>query len=278
MKCIKTELSKHFGFIAESGADPVLEAYLPFNLSEMRRENEKRPSLLICPGGGYAMCSQREAEPIALNFLSEGFNVFVLWYSNSPFRFPVQLRETAAAMKLIEERAGEWNVDPADISIMGFSAGAHLAAQYSNLFDSDEVRSVVSEPLKPRLSLLCYPVITADERFTHSGSFENLLGHFPLDENEMKKHSCELLVTEKTPPTFLFHTASDGAVPVENSLLYSFALSRNGVPFELHVYPFGQHGLATSDRHTLDEVTDIQRYDADWISEAKRWLRLMKQR
>lgn len=133
-------LKKFFPQLGTESIDPTVTAYLPDNLVEMRRQNQKHPCLLICPGGGYAMCSQREADPIAYHFLPEGYNVFVLNYSVAPSRFPTQLREVAAAMELIYRYAEEWHCDSTRVEIMGFSAGGHLAAQYSTCFDWPEVR------------------------------------------------------------------------------------------------------------------------------------------
>ena len=119
----KIHLKEHFDFLGANDADPTLELYLPRNLSEMKREQQKRPCMLILPGGAYAFCSQRESEPMALHFLPEGYNVFVLTYSVAPHRFPTQLREVAAAMELIHANADKWNCDVSKIAIMGFSAG-----------------------------------------------------------------------------------------------------------------------------------------------------------
>lgn len=117
-------LKDFFPALGENGRDATLAAYLPDNLTEMGRDNEAHPSLLICPGGAYCFCSQREAEPIALHFLPEGFNVFILYYSVNPYRFPVQLCEVAAAMELIHKNAAAWHCDTARTAIMGFSAAA----------------------------------------------------------------------------------------------------------------------------------------------------------
>ena len=100
----KLHLKDYFEFLGENGADPTLEIYLPYNMTEMNRQNQKRPCMVVCPGGGYSFCSQRESEPISLNFLPEGFNVFVLTYTCAPAKFPTQLREVAAVMELIYKK------------------------------------------------------------------------------------------------------------------------------------------------------------------------------
>lgn len=265
-------LKDHFAFLGEDGRDPKLDIYLPTNLSEMNRSDIKRPCMIVCPGGGYAMCSQREAEPIALHFLPEGYNVFVLWYSVAPHRFPNQLREVAAVMELIHKNAEEWHCDTQKIAIIGFSAGGHLAAHYSTAFDCAEVREVFPESKSVNASVLSYPVITADFANAHIGSFRNLLGKTELSSEEIDKFSCDKLVRDITPPAFLWHTAEDSCVPVENTLLYAHALSQHKIPFEVHIYPYGCHGLATSDSATNNELpADVARTKG-WLENVKKWL------
>ena len=268
------ELKNYFDFLGDDGKNPTLTLYLPYNMVEMNRQNQKRPCMLICPGGGYGMCSERESEPIALNLLSDGFNVFVLNYSVDPHRFPSQIREVAASVEMIYNNAEEWNCDTLKIAIMGFSAGGHLAAHYSTMFDCKEVREVFPESKCVNASVLCYPVISADFSKTHQGSFFNLLGHKP-DKDEEKYFSCERNVKETTPPAFIWHTAEDGCVPVANSLIYAKALTDNKVPVELHIYPFGGHGLSTCDEQTCDNMNEIIAYNNVWIDSMKNWLKLI---
>ncbi len=270
----KLELKEYFDFLGNDGKNPTLELYLPYNMAEMNRQNMKRPCMLICPGGGYGMCSERESEPVALHLLPEGFNVFVLNYSVAPHRFPSQICEVAAAVELIYSNAEEWNCDTSKIAIMGFSAGGHLAAHYSTMYDCEEVREVFPESKNVNASVLCYPVISADFSKTHQGSFFNLLGHAP-DKTQEEYFSCEKHVKSTTPPAFIWHTAEDGAVPVANSLIYAKALTDNKVPVELHIYPFGGHGLSTADKHTCDEVTEIIAYNSIWLDSLKHWLRII---
>ncbi len=267
-------LKEYFPQLGNESVDPTLTLYLPNILMELGRQNQKRPCLLICPGGAYAWCSQREAEPVAVHFLPEGFNVFVLNYSVAPSRFPTQLREVAAALELIHSNADAWHCDVHRVGIMGFSAGGHLAAHYSTCFDCPQVRQVFPDSKPVQASILCYPVISADSAVAHLGSFENLLGHSPLTMEETEHFSCNLRVTEHTPPTFLWHTAADGAVPVMNSLLYAQALAGHQVPFELHVYPAGGHGLATADEHTNDQLEPGATHAKAWLDAARKWLRM----
>ena len=268
-------LKDTFPFLGENSCDPTLEIFLPYNMTEMGRQNQKRPCLLVCPGGGYGMVSQREAEPIGLHFLPEGYNVFILTYSVAPNRFPTQIREVAAAMELIHRNAGAWNCDTNRVAIIGFSAGGHLSAHYSTCYDCPEVREVFPNSHPVQASILCYPVITADPAHAHMGSFINLTGHDPITAEDIEKFSCDRHVTDRTPPAFLWHTATDDAVPVMNSLLYAGALSVHGVPFELRVYPFGNHGLATVDEHTNNGLDEKTAHAAEWLPAVKRWLKLI---
>lgn len=275
MRCETLHLKDSFSFLGENGADPLVDLYLPYNMTEMNREHQKRPCLIVCPGGGYSICSQREAEPIALSFLPEGFNVFVLTYSVEPYRFPSQLREVAAVVELIHRHAEAWNCDTDKIAIIGFSAGGHLAAHYSNAYACDEVRAVFPDSKPVNATVLSYPVITADPAVAHKGSFACLLGRAPRDEAEEQSLSCDCLVTEHTPPAFIWHTASDTCVPVANSLRYAQALTAHRIPVELHIYPYGWHGLSTADRTTVDNVTPEVAYASSWLPRAKDWLKLM---
>lgn len=273
MRCFDIDLKEKYEFLGENGKQPHVSCYLPYCIKEMGRENEKRPCIVICPGGGYAFCSERESEPIALNFLNWGFNVFILYYSCAPHRYPTQLREVAAVFEEIHAHADEWNCDVDKIGIIGFSAGGHLSAHYSNAYNSNAVREVFPNSKKPAFSVLCYPVISADESFAHKGSFENLLGEFP-NGKDAEKYSCEKLVTPDTPPAFIWHTAEDNCVPVKNSLCYAAALADNNVPFSVHIYPYGEHGLSTCDALTNnpDIINEKKALAQAWLIDLKKWL------
>ena len=265
-------LAKTFPELGENGCDPKLAVYLPDNMTEMNWQDRKHPCLLICPGGGYEMVSQREGEPIAFHFLSQGYNVFVLQYSVKPYRFPTQLREVAAVIELIYENAEQWLCDTEKIAIMGFSAGGHLAAHYTNAYNWPEVREIFPESKPVNASLLCYPVITADPKCANLASFRNLLGKEELTAEEQLRFSCENMVSQRTPPTFLWHTSPDICVPVKNTLLYAQALAEYNVPFAVHIYPEGGHGLATVDSVTNNELSQAVMHAGEWLEAAIKWL------
>lgn len=273
MICKTIALKERFPFLGEEGRNPSVALYLLDPMTEMKRDNWKRPCLVICPGGGYGMVSQREGEPIAVNFLPDGYNVFVISYSVAPHRFPTQLREVAAVLELIYENADDWHCDTDRIAIMGFSAGGHLAAHYSNCYDIPEVREAFPASKPVQASVLCYPVITSDPKVAHLGSFRNLLGVESLTAEQEEKFSCDRRVTERTPPTFLWHTAEDATVPVANTLRYAEALSKYQIPFAVRIYPAGWHGLATVDDQTNDHLMPEIAKAHDWLRDAKQWLK-----
>ena len=252
----------------ENGFMPTLKAYMIEHLENDR----KRPAIIIFPGGGYAYTSPREAERIALNYNATGFQAFVLNYSTAPHKHPLPIQDAAVAVKTIRENAEKWNINPDWISVIGFSAGGHLAASLSvhwnnpKIFSKEEIKS---ELHKPNATILSYPVITADE-YAHRGSFINLLGE-NADEKEVEMMSLEKHVNKSTPPAFLWHTYEDGAVPVENTLLYASALSKCKIPCEVHIYPKGGHGLSLVSDETIWSVTKFRR-KYDWLNQSVEWM------
>ncbi len=236
---------------------------------------KKRPLILICPGGGYEFLSDREGESIAFKFNSFGYHAAVIYYSIAPVTYPTQLLEVSAAVKYFKNHAEEYHIDPDRIAIYGASAGGHAAADYATGYFRDEVTSVLkvsSDYLKPAGMILAYPVITSGE-FAHRGSFDNLLGELKNDKKMLEYLSIENRITKETPPAFIWHTFPDGCVPVENSLLLAEAMKKENIPFELHIFPSGDHGLGLADEITLSpNRTEINKGAAQWIDLCRRWL------
>lgn len=251
----------------ETGA--ILTAYIPDNYKEIDPDRI-RPAIVICPGGGYEYTSVREAEPIALRFVALGLAAFVLEYSCSPAVYPVALQELAATVAAIRKKAGEWPIDTGKIAVCGFSAGAHLAASLGCLWNTTDAGQQ-DRNARPDAMILSYPVITSGE-FRHDGSFRALLG--TEYEKRLSEFSLENRVTEQTPPAFIWHTHDDDIVPVENSILFALALRQKGVPFELHVYQPGGHGLATAAPETHNDKGEAVLPECEnWMEMAATWLK-----
>ncbi len=235
-----------------------------------------RKSIIICPGGGYEFLSEREAEPIAKKYLAEGLNVFVLYYSvGEQAKNFVPLIELSMAIAHVREHCEEYRVDPASVFVTGFSAGGHLAASVGTLWNSPVVRNAlgIDAGLRPEGincptgTLLCYPVITAGE-FAHRPSIANLCGNRNYTAEEGECFSLEKLVNENTVPSFVWHTFADRLVPVQNTLLYVDALAKYKIPFEVHIFPHGSHGLSLG----TWEIGSVNTHIQCWFDMAVKWI------
>jgi acetyl esterase/lipase len=230
-------------------------------------EGDGNAAVVICPGGAYGMRADHEGEPIAIWLNSLGISAFVLRYRVAPYQYPSALMDAKRAMRTVRLHAEKFRIDPARIGILGFSAGGHLAStagvlfDKGNLEDTDPVERVSS---RPDLMILCYPVISMDDQVVHKGSKENLLGSSPQGDL-VNLMSSELQVGVDTPPTFLWHTSDDEAVSVENSLLFAAALRRHDIPFDLHVYAHGRHGLG---------LAEDEKHARGWTETCASWLHL----
>jgi acetyl esterase/lipase len=243
---------------------PTLTIYLP--------ESDKATgaAFVICPGGGYAGLANHEGDHYARFLNEQGIAGFVLKYrlGSAGYRHPIMLGDAARAIRTVRARSQEWRLDPKRIGIIGSSAGGHLASTLLTHFDAgkpDASDSIERQSSRPDAGILCYAVITMGE-YTHQGSRRNLLGENPSSEliNEL---SNELHVTKDTPPCFIWHTYEDTAVPVENSLQFAAALRKAGVPFDLHIYEKGAHGLGLGSR----EYQPGKRHP--WTADCIYWLK-----
>jgi acetyl esterase/lipase len=199
-----------------------------------------------------------------------GIAAFVVKYrlGSHGYRHPAMLQDASRAMRMVRARAAEWKVDPHRVGIIGSSAGGHLASTVMTHFDAGDPSStdtIEQQSSRPDLGILMYPVISFGEK-GHKGSMHNLLGNDP-SADLVKLLSNELQVTKDTPPAFLFHTCDDAVVRVENSLLFAEALSAHDIPYSLHIYPHGKHGLGLG-THTWDPA---KRHP--WVAECEAWLR-----
>ena len=225
------------------------------------------------------MTSDREAEAIALKFVGMGYHAAVLRYSVEPALFPESLLQLAKAVALLRENAEKWHIDTHKIVVQGSSAGGHLAASLGVFWKKpfiSEALGVDAEMVRPNGLMLSYPVITSGEK-AHQGSFECLLGDDYKNEEKRKALSLEKCVTKDTPPTFLWHTAPDDTVPVENSLLFFQALHALDIPAELHIYPVGPHGLGLATEETMraEDGYGVQEECQSWIGLAGDWMKYL---
>ncbi|MBQ8341122.1 MAG: alpha/beta hydrolase [Clostridia bacterium] len=232
-----------------------------------------RPCVIVCPGGGYGMLSDREAEPIAAQFLSAHFATFILRYSvGTDAKDFTPAKQVALAIKHVREHASDYNLNPDRIFTCGFSAGGHLAGSAGVFWNAPEVRAALGDAPeginRPNGMILCYPVITAGDH-AHKGSFHKLCGSKEATQAEMDRFSLELHVDETTPPAFIWHTFNDGVVPIKNALLMADALADVKVPFELHIYPDGPHGLALCNEQTRV----LNPHCEGWVKLAVQWVK-----
>jgi len=196
---------------------------------------ENGAAVIICPGGGYGMCVMSyEGNDIGRWFAARGVSAFVLRYRVAPHKHPLPGNDVRKAISRVRKEAAMLNIDPNRIGVMGFSAGGQLAATAGTRFDKDESR--------PDFMILAYPVISMEKGVTHMGSRRNLLGDAAAPEL-VREMSLETQVTRRTPPTFIFQTDQDRAVPAENALRFVSALRKVGISCEFHLFREGRHGV-----------------------------------
>ncbi|MCR5121582.1 MAG: alpha/beta hydrolase [Ruminococcus sp.] len=272
MNVIELDIDYKKAGLAAPDTKPTLKCFVPEKYAFMK--DRKRGAILVLPGGGYEYCSEREGDPVAYRFLGQGYACFVLHYSCVDKKFPTALLECAAAVKYIRSNAEEFGIAADKVFVMGFSAGGHLAASMANLWNSSLLSDVLgcgADTLKVNGSVLGYPVILSEPELTHEGSVENLLMH--RRDPELREFlSMEKRVGKQTPPTFIWHCADDGCVPVENSLSYMAALSKARIPFEGHIFPSGGHGLSLCDGNSASEECHYAPVPAAWVGLCFKWL------
>jgi len=229
------------GAVGDGPADiPTITVYQP------AADKATGSAIVVCPGGGYGGLADHEGRPIAEWLNSIGVTAFVLKYRLGPtYHHPVEIGDAQRAIRTVRSRAAEWKLDANRIGIIGFSAGGHLASTAATHFDAGT--AAAADPIdkvscRPDVAILCYPVITMTDPFTHGGSRTNLLGANP-PKALIDLLSNEKQVTANTPPCFILQTADDTVVPCENALLFAMACHRNNVPVELHMYAHGPHGI-----------------------------------
>lgn len=266
---------------------------------------KKRPAMLICPGGAYLHCTDRESEPVALRFAAMGYHAFVLRYNvyseaTDSFEdifggkklevrprtvYPAPIHDIAKAMTYINDHSGEWVVDTEKIGLCGFSAGGHNVLNFSVKYDKPIITDVFdAEKVKPALVIAGYPIsdYVFMNQYLHEkdpgglGVFKisnlSLFGEELPNEDKLTDMSPSCQVTSSTPPMFLWGTAGDKTVPIQHSTMMATALAAKGIPFELHIYEEGDHGLALATQATSQSREELNEIASDWINAAEIWL------
>ncbi len=246
---------------------PTLTPFLP------SAESATGAAIVICPGGGYGGLAPHEGQGYAEWLAKNGVAGLVLKYrlGSKGYRHPAMLNDAARAVRLTRSKAADWKIDPKRVGIMGSSAGGHLASTLLTHFDAgkpDDADPVEHESSRPDIGILCYAVITMGPN-THGGSRQNLLGDHPAQEL-IDLLSNEKQVTPQTPPCFIWHTWQDNAVKVENSLAFAEALRKSGVPFDLHIYEKGPHGIGLSEGKNGVPEGDVH----PWAKDCLYWLKI----
>jgi acetyl esterase/lipase len=250
--------------------DELKATNTPHLVPFLQEDGSNFPCVIVVPGGGYGGMSLQESEPVAGWLNGLGISAFVLNYTVAPTKHPKPYHDVRRAIQWVRANAAEYNLDPARIGVLGFSAGGHLAGSAAVMWE--DVSLAVGDALdsvsaRPDLAVLCYPVITADKTVCHEGSIANLTGRENASAEERDAVSLERRVTKNTPPTFIWHTADDALVSVENAYLMAQALGRSNVEYEFHVFPEGEHGLGLCS-------VDFRRnaYVSQWKNLCEQWL------
>ena len=234
---------------------PAAYGFVPFMISYIHEDKEIHPAMIVVPGGAYRYASPSEGHLPAEEFYRAGYNVFVLTYTVNYLDEPLKLQplmDIARTVRILRYHAGACRIDPARVVVCGFSAGAHLCASlcvhYPDISDPDPKYENISA--RPDAAVLSYPVITSG-KYAHRDSFLALLGP-DADKKELEYMSLEDHVTDDMPPCFLWQTATDDSVPVENSYLFALACRKAGVPFAHHVFSDGIHGMSVATEEWLE--------------------------
>lgn len=268
MYCEHIDLYEYFG-IKRNVSGGFLKVYRHERSIEYGI-GRQRSAILIIPGGGYTSVSDREGDPVALEYMLRGLEVFILNYSVAPeAAYPTQLREAAMAMAYIRGKAAEFSIDRGTVAAIGFSAGGHLCGCLGTMFGSDVLNDIAPPSvIRPDAVILSYPVSVydSDPKKCHVYSFEAVAAN---DEALMEKLSLDRLVKADSSPTFIWHTMDDTCVPVVGSFALAQKYYENNVPFEGHFFRSGVHGssVCTSESDSLNTAARA------WVELSVTWLK-----
>ena len=293
-------------YLYENRKDVTLTTYIWDDAADFLN-GKKRPAVIVCPGGAYLNLSNTEGEPVALAFANMGYNAFVLKYSvysegnenadmfadadqgvKEHCVFPKPMQDIGAAMLYIRKHSEEWYVNMEQVAICGFSAGAHNCAMYSVYWDKPEIAGffgVEPDQLKPAACILGYPITDYVYLSGRSATEENpiakglfgqssmaFLGTMEPTEKMLVKVSPAYLVNKNTPPAFIWATSEDNLVPVQHSILMARSLADAGIPFELHIFEKGTHGLGTAAEAGCSNYMDVNDEVSKWVPMCHKWL------
>lgn len=280
--------------LREDNPAVTVTAYILDESSEFRN-GLQRPTVIICPGGGYLFCSDREAEPVAMTFLRKGFNAFVLRYTvgEDGKRTKVYrdaLKDLGDTILLVKNNAKKWNIDVNKLILTGFSAGGHLCASMSSLWKDEDLKAacnISGDELRTSAAILGYPLTSMEVMVDKIAKMDNvpdwmsnfipkaniaLMGTPLPNKDEQYTYSPISFVNSETVPTYIWHTSTDGLVFAEQALRYALSLDQCSVPYELHVFGKGEHGLSVADETIMRDKSDICEYCQPWIDMAFHWL------
>lgn len=239
-----------------------------------------KDAMLVIPGGGYGtVCSDREGYPIAQAYMMQEMNAFVLHYSvGSKIEEAIDpLCQASLAMVHIRENAEKYNINPDRVFVVGFSAGGHLAGSLATLWNREDVQKKLGENAgknRPTGAVLCYAVTLGFSTAGSAITFKNLLKDKIEDAACVNSFSLEKNVGPHTAPAFIMHTFDDAVVPLDNALKLGLAYKEAEIPFEMHIYPHGPHGMALANKVTWGGKPD---YDnaaiARWVSDSVVWMK-----
>lgn len=265
----KIEICKEYGLPGKG----TLEAFIHSDTPEMAKYVQNLPCMIVCPGGGYHFVSEREGEPVALDFYCRNYNTFVLRYDVAPdARYPLALTELACSVDYIRRNAEFFRIDPDKISVCGFSAGGHLVGCLANFWENLPCDFLDASKLaaKPDAVILSYPVIYAH---SHLGSYENLLGFSDESDPLVQKLTLDKTVTQNNPPCFIWTTFEDNCVNPDATLRYADAVHKKGIKCECHIFATGWHGGATCDERTSQGDFSALKPAAQWINLADTFIK-----
>lgn len=266
----KIDLYEYFG-VPRGGAEGGYLNSFAADVFYETGSDHAYPAMIVVPGGAYFMRSRRETDPVAFVFAAKGYQSFVLDYSVQT-AYPIPLVEAAMAVAYLRENAERYALNPQKICVVGFSAGGHLTAMLATMFADEPIKAALGKKAamaRPDAVVLSYPVITAEEGVTHADTLRIISGG---DRALAQSLSLETRVTAESVPAFLWHTLQDDCVPVENAFRLALAYKKAGVPFELHIFEEGHHGLSVLNGFTSNEIPEISRCAAHWITLAADWL------